>query len=83
MLVGVTELPEEAKFDGDSPGSGFDAIFSSACMIKGHFPNVCYEEMLKTIRPGGYMIFSIRDIYLNRETDQGMNYVGKLEELTS
>ena len=50
-------------------------------MIKGHFPNTCFEEMLKTLKPGGYMIFSIRDIYLNPETDNHMNFVGKLTEL--
>ena len=50
-------------------------------MIKGHFPNTCFEEMLKTLKPGGHMLFTIRDIYLNNETDKGMNYVGKLAEL--
>ena len=65
----------------DMEGSGYDAVFSSACMIKGHFPNTVFEEMLKCLRPGGHMVFSIRDIYLNPETDNGMNFVGKLAEL--
>ena len=50
-------------------------------MIKGHFPNSCFEEMLKCLRPGGYMIFSIRDIYLDNATDNGTDFVGKLAEL--
>ena len=81
VLVGVTPLPVVIKYSSELENSGFDAIFSSACLIKGHFPNTCFEEMLKVLRPGGYMIFSIRDIYLNTETDSGMNYVGKLAEL--
>ena len=52
-------------------------------MIKGHFPNSVYEEMLKVLRPGGHIIFSIRDIYMSSETDSGQNYVGKLAELES
>ena len=81
MLVGITPLPSEVLYDSELENSGFDAIFSSACLIKGHFPNTCFEEMLKVLRPGGYMIFSVRDIYLNTETDNGMNYVGKMAEL--
>ena len=81
VLVGITPLPAEILYDPNQPGSGFDAIFSSACMIKGHFPNVVYEEMLKVLRPGGHIIFSIRDIYMSNETDSGQNYVGKLAEL--
>ena len=81
VLVGIDQLPFGATYREELQGSGFDAVFSSACMIKGHFTNTCYEEMLKSLRPGGFMIFSIRDIYLNPETDNGMNYVGKLAEL--
>ena len=81
VLVGLDKLPLGTVQREDDKYSGFDAVFSSACLIKGHFPNTCFEEMLKTLRPGGYMIFSIRDIYLNPETDNGMNFVGKLAEL--
>ena len=80
VLVGVTKLPVGVQYT-DFKGSGFDAVFSSACLIKGHLPNSCFEEMLQCLRPGGHMIFSIRDIYLNPETDNGMNFVGKLAEL--
>ena len=81
VLVGVDQLPLGAVYRDDLKGSGFDAVFCSACLIKGHLPNSSFEEMLKTLRPGGYMIISIRDIYLSNETDNGMNFVGKLAEL--
>ena len=81
MLVGINKLPFGVVYDDTMKGSGYDAVFSSACMIKGHFPNTCFEEMLKSLRPGGHMIFTIRDIYLNPETDNGMNFSGKLAEL--
>ena len=50
-------------------------------MIKGHLPNTCFEEMLKVLKPGGYILFTIRDIYLDSATDNGMDYVGKMAEL--
>lgn len=81
VLVGETTLPDVTLYNADLKDSGFDAIFSSACLMVGHFPNTCFEEMLKVLRPGGYMIFSIRDIYMSNETDNGMDYVGKLAEL--
>ena len=51
-------------------------------MIKGHFTNACYEEFLKALRPGGYMAFTIRDIYLDKATDNGIDFVGKLQTLS-
>ena len=81
VLVGTHKLPLGAVFTEVLPDSGFDAVFSSACMIKGHLPNSCFEEMLKVLRPGGHMIFSIRDIYMNPETDNGMGFSVKLTEL--
>ena len=50
VLVGVTTLPVDILYDSEVENSGFDAIFSSACMIEGHFPNSCFEEMLKVLR---------------------------------
>ena len=52
-------------------------------MIKGHFPNSCYEEFLKVLVPNGTFVFSIRDIYLDPATDNGMDFVGKLAQLTA
>ena len=50
-------------------------------MIKGHFLNNCYEEFLKVLRPQGHFIFTIRDIYINPETDNGMEFFPKLKQL--
>ena len=76
VLVGLDQLPAEALYTGE--GTGFDIVVCSACMIKGHFPNSCYEEFLKVLTPGGFFVFSIRDIYLDSATDNGMDFVGKL-----
>lgn len=81
VLVGTTNIPAGALYYPELAGAGFDAVLSSACMIKGHFPNTCFEEMLKCLRPGGHMIFTIRDIYLDPATDNGMNFTGKMAEL--
>ena len=81
VLVGTQKLPLGAVYTEALDGSGFEAVFCSACMIKGHLPNSSFEEMLKVLRPGGYMIFSIRDIYMNPETDNGMGFSVKLTEL--
>ena len=81
VLVGENALPLGALYKEEVKDSGYDAVFSSACMIKGHFPNTCFEEMLKVLKPGGHILFTIRDIYLDPQTDNGMNYVGKLSEL--
>ena len=74
VLVGVDVIPAECPTD-------FDLAVSSACMIKGHFPNTCFREILKTLKVGGRMAFTIRDIYLDHATDNGMNFKDALEEL--
>ena len=62
--MGSDPLPSDAPTD-------CDMAVASACMIKGHFPNTCYEEMLKTVKKGGFIAFTIRDIYLDAATDNG------------
>ena len=74
-------MPEELLYKEGEAESGFDVVVCSACMIKGHFTNACYEEFLKVLRPGGYMIFTIRDIYIDSKTDNGMDFAGKMKEL--
>ena len=65
----------------EGPEDGvFDIAVSSACMIKGHFPNNCFDTFLQFMKVGALMVFSIRDIYINSETDSGMNYHGALAE---
>ena len=64
VLVGIDNLPVNIPTD-------CDMAVASACMIKGHFPNTCFVEMLKTVKINGYISFTIRDIYMNSETDNG------------
>ena len=73
-------MPGELLYNADDSDSGFDAVFSSACMLPGHFPNTCFAEMLKVLRPGGHLLFTIRDDMMNNETDEGCDFVGKLAE---
>jgi SAM-dependent methyltransferase len=80
-LVGGGPLPEDLVWKADAADSGFDLIVCSACMISGHFPNTCFAEMLKVLRPNAYMAFTIRDIYLNEETDKGMDFPVELAYL--
>ena len=68
LLVGLDALPEEIVYEESKEGSGFDAVFSSATMLPGHFPNTCYGEMLKVLRPGGFLLFSIRDDMMDPAT---------------
>ena len=79
-MVGSDPLPNDLveKMKADGP---YDLILSSACMIKGHFPNTCYNTFLECMKPGAEMIFTIRDIYINSETDSGMNFHGALDKL--
>ena len=50
-------------------------------MIPGQFPDTCFEEMLKTIRPGGYLVFSNHSDFASYVSDEGYNYADKLREL--
>ena len=81
MVGSGEELPAELIYNAEVADSGFDLVVSAACMIRGHFPNACYGDFLKALRPGGHMAFTIRDIYLNPETDNGMNFPGALKKL--
>ena len=51
-------------------------------MIKGHFPNTCFNEMLSVVKPNGFIAFTIRNIYLAAETDNGQNYKPMLDKLS-
>ena len=81
LLIGVEQMPEQLCYKVDVEGSGYDAALASAVMFPGFFPNTCFEEMLKTLRPGGHLIFTIRDDMLDNATDEGCNFIGKLNEL--
>ena len=81
MVGSGAELPAELVYSADVADSGYDLVVSAACMIRGHFPNTCFGDMLKALRPGGHMAFTIRDIYLDPATDNGMNFPGALKKL--
>ena len=74
LLVGVEELPSDCQKE-------CDIAVASACMIKGHFPNTCFSQMLACVKVGGLIAFSIRDIYLDAQTDNGMAYKPTIEGL--
>ena len=76
LLVGIEEIQKETPRD-------FDLAVASACMIKGHFPNSCFKQMLSCVRIEGYIAFTIRDIYLDSATDNGMNYKSNIESLVN
>ena len=80
-LVGLEPLPDKLLYKEEIEDSGFELVLSSACMIKGHFTNACFEEFLKVLKPGGHFAFTIRDIYMNSETDNGMDFIPKLNQL--
>ena len=42
-LIGVDDL-------GSLPQTKFDVAVSSACMIKGHFPNNCFDTFLYCLK---------------------------------
>ena len=74
-------IGSETLDDLNDQRNSFDVIVSSACMIKGHFPNTVFDTFLDFMKPQtGIMVFSIRDIYINSETDSGMNYHGAMAE---
>ena len=81
LLIGCEPMIDELLYREGENGSGFDAAFASAVMLPGHFPNTCFEEMLKVLRPGGYLIFSIRDVYFDPTTDEGCGFKPKIDEL--
>ncbi len=67
-LIGVDDLV-------NLPQTKFDIAVCSACMIKGHFPNNCFDTFLYCLKQkDGEFIFSIREKYLDSKQDSGMNY---------
>ena len=47
--------------------------------MAGHFPATALDDMVKSVKKGGMILFSLRDIYLSEESDSG--YLQKLQEL--
>lgn len=60
---------------------GFDVVTCSDNLKMGLFPATCFTEMMRALKPGGILVFTIADKYLNEETDLGMGYRQKIDEL--
>jgi len=74
VLVTVDPLPEEYK-------NKFDAVVSTGCFLKGHFPNGALDVILDSLNVGGIMFFSIRNFYLEPENEQ--QYKPKIDALVA
>lgn len=50
----------------DLPSDAFAAVVATGVFAAGHAPPESFEELIRTTRPGGHMIFSVRtDVYLD------------------
>lgn len=45
----------------DLPDDHFAAVLSSGCITPGHAPPHSFDELIRVCRPGGMMVFSLRD----------------------
>lgn len=73
VFVGKDELPKDFY-------EGFDFAVGSAIFCRNHVGKEAFEVFYKVLKPGGYMIFTVRDCLLdplNKET----GYNEKLEQV--
>jgi SAM-dependent methyltransferase len=45
----------------DFEDNQFDAVLSSGCITPGHAPAHSFDELIRVCRPGGQIVFSLRD----------------------
>ena len=51
----------------DLPSDHFAAVISSGVFTEGHAPHASFDELIRVTRPGGVLVFSVRDdIYEER-----------------
>ena len=74
LMIGTDPLPEDLERD-------YDIVVSTACLIRSHFPNTCFNEFLDVLKQGGLLVITCREIYLHNETDEGMDYIGVLRAI--
>ena len=55
----------------------FDAITAAGILAEGHLDNKVFDEMLLSLKTGGYAIFATRTMYLTQ-----YNYADRIRELT-
>lgn len=54
----------------------FDIITAAAILAEGHLGVEVFDEMIHSLKPGGYAIFTTREMYLDK-----YNYRNAIEEL--
>ena len=73
-LIGRHRLPSKHA-------KSFDLVTFSGNINRGAYGKIIFKEMLNALKPGGFMLFSIDEKYLNKSTDHEMDYVDELNEL--
>jgi predicted TPR repeat methyltransferase len=60
----------------DFPSDAFAAVVATGVFAAGHAPPESFAELIRTTKPGGYVIFSVRtDVYLDggfKETQEAL-----------
>lgn len=69
---GVDEFPAEMK-------NKYDLVLGSGVFLSGHFPKAAYEDMIAATKPGGLIVFGIRDCYWVNGEELG--FKDKVDEL--
>lgn len=60
----------------DFPDDAFDAAFSIGVFTEGHAPPDSFDELLRVVKPGGWMVFGVRD-----DVYEDGGFRGKMEVL--
>ena len=69
----------------DFPDDTFGAVVSTGVFAAGHAPPESFEELIRTTKPGGHIIFSVRtDVYLDggfKDKQEALEREGKWQLL--
>lgn len=69
----------------DLPSDAFAAVVATGVFAAGHAPPESFDELIRTTRPGGHMIFSVRtDVYVDggfKEKQEALEKEGKWQLL--
>lgn len=63
MYFGTGSFPREWE-------NKFDVTVSTGAFLPDHLPPCCFEEFVQSIKVGGYLVFSFREIFL-KDADLG------------
>ena len=66
------------NFDQDLKGA-FDVVTASGVFLKSHMPKEAMDDCYEALRPGGYFVTAMRDIYWQEGNEEG--YREKIDEL--